>query len=85
MFDVRHAPSRSLLPGKQRAQNEREQHPVLDEDTGRQYEEIETDVLVVERVICTIGDVIEKLQEDAPIVDFSRGDKQSEQTCSAPR
>src|SRR6202022_5061343 len=64
VFDVAvHPVDRS---GKKRAQNECEQHPVLDEDIGRQYEEIETDVLVVERVVCTIGDMIEKLQDDAP-------------------
>src|SRR5437899_4922060 len=47
--------------GEKRAQNECEQHPVLDEDICWQHEEIETDVLVEERVVCTIGDVIEKL------------------------
>jgi hypothetical protein len=41
--------------GGKRAQNDCEQHPVLDDDIGRQYEEIETDVLAVERVACTIG------------------------------
>ncbi len=69
--------------GEKRAQNECEQHPVLDEDIGRQHEEIETDVLVEERVVCTIGDVIEKLQEDTPIAEFCRGNQQSEQTCTA--
>src|ERR1700682_4910425 len=49
--------------GEKRAQNECEQHPVLDEDIGRQYEEIETDVLVVERGARTIGEVIEKMKE----------------------
>src|SRR3978361_1465675 len=52
--------------GEKRAQNECEQHPVFDEDIGRQYEEIETDVLVEERVVCALGDMIEKLQEDDP-------------------
>src|SRR5258706_1865994 len=69
--------------GEKRAQNECEQHPVFDEDICRQYEEIETDVLVEERVICTIGDVIEKLQDDAPISDLCRGNQHSEQTCTA--
>src|SRR4029453_17101052 len=68
---------------EKRAQNECEQHPVLDEDIGRQYEEIETDVLVEERIVCTIGNVIEKLQDGTPITHFSRGDQQSEQTCTA--
>src|SRR5882672_6687259 len=69
--------------GEERAQNECEQHPVFDEDIGRQYEEIETDVLVEERVVCTIGDVIEKLQDDAPIADFDHSNQHSEQTCTA--
>src|SRR6266581_4477701 len=69
--------------GEKRAQNECEQHPVFDEDIGRQYEEIETDVLVEERVVRTIGDVIEKLQDDTPTADFCRGNQQSEQTCTA--
>ena len=71
VFDVAvHPVDRS---GEKRAQDKREQHPVFDEDIGRQYEEIETDVLVEERVVCTIGDVIEKLQDDAPIADLCRG------------
>src|SRR6266404_5521916 len=81
VFDVAmHPIDRS---GEKRAQNECEQHPVFDEDIGRQYEEIETDVLVEERVVCTVGDVIEKLQDDAPIADFCRGNQQREQTCTA--
>ena len=81
VFDVAvHPVDRS---GEKRAQNECEQHPVLDEDIGRQYEEIETDVLVEERIVCAIGHVIEKLQDDAPIADFCRGNQQSEQTCAA--
>src|SRR5882762_5324297 len=81
VFDVAmHEVDRS---GEKRAQNECEQHPVFDENIGREYEEIETDVLVEERVVCTIGDVIEKLQDDAPIADFCRGNQQREQTCTA--
>src|SRR5882757_7727233 len=46
VFDVAmHPVDRS---GEKRAQNQCEQHPVFDEDIGRQYEEIETDVLVEE-------------------------------------
>src|SRR5882724_9201236 len=81
VFDVTmHPVDRS---GKKRAQNECEQHPVFDEDIGRQYEEIETDILVEERIVCTIGDVIEKLQDDAPIAGFYRSNQHSEQTCTA--
>ena len=69
--------------GEKRAQNECEQHPVFDEDIGRKHEEIETDILVEERVFCAVGDVIEKLQDDAPIAGLCRGNQQSEQTCTA--
>src|SRR3979409_628551 len=69
--------------GGKRAQNERQQHPVLAETIAREYEEIEADVLVVERVVCTIGYVIEKLQVEDPIAGFSSGRKQSEITCTA--
>src|SRR5216684_2808278 len=69
--------------GEKRAQNEGEQHPVLDDDIDRQHEEIETDVLVVERFVRTIGHAIEKLQENVPIADFYRGNQQSNQTCRA--
>src|SRR6476661_7507984 len=62
--------------GEKRAQNECEQHAVFDDDIGRQYEEIETDVLIEKRIVCTIRDVIEKLQDDAPIADFCRGNHQ---------
>src|SRR6266702_1905383 len=69
--------------GEERAQNEREHHPVLDEDVGGQREEIEADVLVVERIVCAIWHLIDKPQEDAPVADFCGGDKQSEQSCPA--
>src|SRR3981189_3127171 len=81
VFDVAMQPvDRS---GEKRAQNQCEQHPVFDEDIGRQYEEIETDVLVEERVVRTRGDVIENPQEDTPIADSYRGHQQSEQTRTA--
>src|SRR5258708_11362089 len=80
VFDVAmHKVDRS---GEKRAQNECEQHPVFDEDVGREHEEIETDVVVEERVVCTIGDVIEKLQDNAPIADCCRGNEASEQACT---
>src|ERR1700758_2088401 len=52
---------------EKRAQNEREQHPILDEDIDGQSKEIETNVLLIERVVCAIWHVIEKLQEDTPV------------------
>ena len=69
--------------GEERAQEEREQHPILDDDIGGQRKEIEADVLVVERVVRAIGHVIEELQEDAPVVDLSPGDKHSEEAGAA--
>src|SRR3984957_17431088 len=81
VFDVAvHPVDRS---GEKGAQNEGEQYPVLDEDIGWQREKIEADVLVVERIVYAIWHVIEKLQEDAPVAGFCRGDQQSEQTCTA--
>src|SRR5262244_953567 len=61
--------------GKERAQQERKQYPILDGDIRGQRKEIEPDVLAVERVIRAIGYVIEEPQEDAPVVDLSPGDK----------
>src|SRR5437879_2904368 len=69
--------------GEKRAQNEGEQHPVLYDDIGRQCEEIETDVLVIERVVRTKGHAIEKLQEDVPIADVYRGNQQRNEACRA--
>ena len=69
--------------GEERAQEKREQHPILDNDIGGQRKEIEADVLVVERVVHAIGHLIEKPQEDAPIVDLSPGDKHSEEAGAA--
>src|ERR1700687_1856039 len=68
--------------GEKRAENESEQHPVLDADIGGQREEIKADVLVVERIICAVWQLIEKLQEDTPVAGFYGGDQQSEQTCT---
>ena len=69
--------------GEERAQEEREQHPILDDDIGGQRKEIEADVLVVERVIRAIGHLIEEPQEDAPVVDLSPGDKHGEEAGAA--
>src|SRR5262245_65684408 len=41
--------------GEECAQQERAQHPILDDDIGGQHEEIEADVLVVERIISAKG------------------------------
>ena len=65
---------------KQRAQDDGEQHPVLDRDIGRQREKIEADVLVVERILRAIRHLVEKLQEDAPVAGLACGDQHSEQT-----
>src|SRR5262249_6692933 len=62
-------------PGEECAQQNGEQHPILDDNIRGQRKEIEADVLAVERVIRAIGHVIEEPQEDAPVVDLSPGDK----------
>ncbi len=78
VFDVAAQPvNRS---GEKRTQDECKQHPVLDRDIGGQREEIEADVLVVERIVRARRHVIEKPQEDAPVAGFRRGDQQREQT-----
>ena len=69
--------------GEERAQEEREKHPILDDDIGGQRKEIEADVLVVERVARAIGHLIEEPQEDTPIVDLSPGDKHGEEAGAA--
>ena len=69
--------------GEERAQEEREKHPILDYDIGGQRKEIEADVLVVEWVARAIGHLIEEPQEDAPIVDLSPGDKHGEEAGAA--
>jgi len=69
--------------GEERAQEEREQHPIFDDDVGRQRKEIEADILVVEWVIRAIGHAIEEPQEDAPVVDLSPGDKHCEEAGAA--
>ncbi len=69
--------------GEERAQDEREKHPILDDDVGWQRKKIEADVLVVEGVTRAIRHLIEKPQEDAPVVDLSPGDKHSEEASTA--
>src|SRR5271163_1628807 len=51
---------------KESAQEEREQHPILDDDIGGQRKQVESDVLVVERVVRAISHLMEKPQEHAP-------------------
>jgi hypothetical protein len=70
-------------PGKERAQEEREQHPILDDDIGGQRKEIEADVLVVQRIVRAIGHVIEEPEEDAPVVGLSPGNKHSKEAGAA--
>jgi len=67
--------------GEKRAANEREHDPVFDEDIGGQREEIEADVLVVERIVYALWHLIDKPQEDTPVADFCGGDEQSDQSC----
>ena len=77
VFDVAARPiDRS---GEQHAHDDREQHPVLDRDIGGQREEIEADVLAVERIVGAVRHVIEELQEDAPVAGFRRADQRCEQ------
>src|SRR5215831_8018112 len=68
---------------EERAQEGREQHPILDDAIYGQRKEIEADVIAVEWVIHAIGHVIEKPQEDAPVVDLSPGDKHCEDASAA--
>jgi hypothetical protein len=77
------SPCTQYCSGEERAQEKREQHPILGNDIGWQRKEIEADVLVVERVVRAIGHVIEVPQKDAPIVDLSPGDKYSEEAGAA--
>src|SRR5215471_13199132 len=53
--------------GEERTQEKREQYPIFNDDIGWQRKEIESDVLVVERVVRAIGYVIEEPQEDAQL------------------
>ena len=75
--------------GEERAQEERKKHPILNCDISGQRKKIKADVIVEEWVARTIGHLIEELQEDAPIVDLSPGNKRREDTgaaddCDAP-
>src|SRR5215472_7869203 len=67
-------------PREERTQEKREKHPILDRYVGRQRKEIEADILVVEWIGCAVRHLMEKSQEDRPIVDFSPGNKHGEQT-----
>src|SRR5258707_648923 len=69
--------------GKERAQEQRQQHPILDNDIGGQRKKIEAYVLVVERVVRPIGHLKDEPQEDVPVADLYRGDKQGEETGAA--
>src|ERR1700716_2800347 len=81
VFDVAvHPVDRS---GEKRAQNEREQHPVLDENIDGQRETLESDLLAVERIFRAKWHLIKKLEQDAPVAGLRRGDQQSEQTRTA--
>ena len=70
---------------EKRAQNKCEQHPVFEKDIRQQHEEIETDVLVKERIVGAVGNVIEKLQDGAPIAHFRRGSPAEQANLQRPR
>ena len=64
--------------GQSCAQEHRNQHPVLDGHIGRQREKIKSDVLPILRIACGKRHLIKEAQENCPVVQFSPGDKRSE-------
>src|SRR5262245_52131010 len=65
--------------GEKGAQEERDQHPILNDNKSRQRKEIEANVRIEEWVIRAVGHLIEEPQEYDPVMGFSPSDKRSEQ------
>ncbi len=68
---------------EQRAHEQREQCPILDGDIGGQREQIESNVLVIKRIVRAVRHLIKELQKNAPVPDLPRGDQQGDKSGAA--
>jgi hypothetical protein len=64
--------------GDEKAQDERQQQPIFDDDIGGKGEEIEADVLAVLRIALAIRHLIDVSQEHAPVTDLPGGNQDPE-------
>src|SRR5262249_51927578 len=53
--------------GDESAPDERQQHPILDRDIGGKREEIEADVLAVERIALSVWRLVDEPKDHVPV------------------
>jgi hypothetical protein len=70
--------------GDEKAQDERQQHPIFEYYIGWKGEEIEADVLVVQGIALSIRHLIDESQEHIPVADLPGG-KQDRKDAGDPR
>ena len=63
--------------GDKSAQDERQQHPVLERDVGGKREEIKADVLAVEGIALSVRHLVDEAEDHVPVSGLARGDQDS--------
>ena len=70
--------------GDENAQDERQHHPVFEDDIGGKGEEIEADVLAVQGIAVSIRHLIDEAQEQVPVAHLPCGN-QNRKDAGDPR
>ena len=64
--------------GEKGAQDERQQHPILDCDVGGKRKEIEPDIFAVERIALSVWHLPDEAEGNVPGANLAQGDKGGE-------
>src|SRR6266849_6949563 len=65
--------------GKEKTQDERQHHPILEDDISGKREEVEAEVLAVHGIVLSIRYLIEEPQEYIPIADLPCGNQDAKE------
>ena len=64
--------------GKKGAQDERQQHPILNCDVGGKRKKIEPNIVAVERIALSVGRLPDEAEGNVPGANLAQGDKGGE-------
>ena len=78
------APHSIDRPGDQGAEDDRQQHPILQREVSGQGEEVEADVRAVDRITLAIGDLEQEAQDHVPVAHLRPGNQKPEDEPAAP-
>ena len=64
--------------GHEAAQEQDQQHPVLERDVDRKREEVEADVLVEQRIVLAVRHLVDEPEDQVPLTGLAHRDQQSD-------